>query len=209
MRSALTTFMAAIIGSAFLIHAGQALSAGTERVFNTTTGKWETRAAGEGKAKAIKRWANASPVPPEIVPFQTKLPAGSIVIRTAERRLYRVLGNGQAKKYGIGVGREGFEWSGKQRISRKSEWPSWTPPEEMKLRESAKGRELPDRMDGGQDNPMGARALYLGNTLYRIHGTNEPWTIGSAVSSGCIRMANEDVIDLYSHTKIGNLVLVE
>ena len=119
---------------------------------------------------------------------------GTIYINTAERRLYLVLGNGQALRYGIGVGRDGFRWSGTHRISAKKEWPSWTPPAQMLRRRP----DLPRHMPGGIDNPLGARAMYLGSTLYRIHGSNEPETIGQAVSSGCFRMTNEDVTDLYS-----------
>ena len=123
-----------------------------------------------------------------------------------------VLGDGQAIRYGIGVGREGFGWSGTVTIGRKAEWPTWTPPPEMIAREKARGRILPASMEGGPNNPLGARALYLyrgGNdTLYRIHGTSEPWTIGLNVSSGCIRMVNKDVVDLYNRTRVGARVVV-
>jgi lipoprotein-anchoring transpeptidase ErfK/SrfK len=133
----------------------------------------------------------------------------TIVVNTAERRLYFVYEKGRALKYGIGVGREGFEWSGTHRITRKAEWPGWTPPPEMIARERAKGRILPAYMEGGEDNPLGARALYIGDTLYRIHGTAEPWTIGRAVSSGCIRLTNDDVIHLYERVKVGAKVIVQ
>jgi lipoprotein-anchoring transpeptidase ErfK/SrfK len=132
----------------------------------------------------------------------------TIVVNTSERRLYYVYEKGRALKYGIGVGREGFEWSGTHQITRKAEWPGWTPPPEMIERERAKGRILPAYMEGGVKNPLGARALYIGSTLYRIHGTSEPWTIGSAVSSGCIRLTNDDVIDLYNRVKVGAKVVV-
>lgn len=132
----------------------------------------------------------------------------TIVVNTKERRLYYVYEDGKALKYGIGVGREGFEWSGKNQISRKAEWPGWTPPPEMIARERAKGRILPAYMEGGVKNPLGARALYIGSTLYRIHGTAEPWTIGQAVSSGCIRLTNDDVVDLYERVKVGTKVVV-
>jgi lipoprotein-anchoring transpeptidase ErfK/SrfK len=146
---------------------------------------------------------------PQEVAYDGKEKAGTIVIETSQRFLYLVEGNGMARRYGVGVGKEGFEWTGTQKISRKSEWPEWIPPEEMKIRVKAKeGRILPDRMQGGPDNPLGARAMYLGNSLYRIHGTNQPWTIGSAVSSGCIRMRNEDVTDLYERVKVGTRVIV-
>ncbi len=145
---------------------------------------------------------------PQTVAYDTKEKAGTIVIDTNNRFLYLVTGNGQARRYGVGVGKPGFEWAGEHRVSRKSEWPDWTPPSEMIQREAAKGHYLPARMDGGPENPLGARAMYLGSTLYRIHGTNAPWSIGSAVSSGCIRMRNEDVTDLYERVNIGTKVIV-
>ena len=130
--------------------------------------------------------------------------AGTIIINTNERMLYLVQGQGRALRYGIGVGRPGFTWSGVHHISQKREWPDWTPPEEMLKRRP----DLPRHMVGGPENPLGARAMYLGSTLYRIHGSNEPWTIGTQVSSGCIRMRNEDVIDLYGRVKVGTKVVV-
>jgi lipoprotein-anchoring transpeptidase ErfK/SrfK len=130
--------------------------------------------------------------------------AGTLVVDTPDRFLFLVEPNGKALRYGIGVGRPGFEWSGVKRISRKSEWPDWTPPAQMLLRRP----DLPRRMAGGPGNPLGARALYLGSSLYRIHGTNEPSTIGHNVSSGCIRMMNEDVIDLYDRVPVGAKVIV-
>jgi lipoprotein-anchoring transpeptidase ErfK/SrfK len=129
---------------------------------------------------------------------------GTIFIDTAERRLYLILGNGEALRYGIGVGRDGFRWSGTHRISAKKEWPSWTPPSQMRARRP----DLPRYMAGGIENPLGARAMYLGSTLYRIHGSNEPETIGHAVSSGCFRMTNEDVTDLYNRVSVGTVVIV-
>jgi len=145
---------------------------------------------------------------PQMVSYQTSQKPGTIIIDTNTRFLYLVMGNGQARRYGVGVGKQGFEWRGTERISRRAEWPSWTPPKEMIIRERKKGRELPSFMPGGPANPMGARALYLGSTLYRIHGTNQPWTIGQAVSSGCIRMRNQDVIDLYERARNGAKVIV-
>ena len=133
---------------------------------------------------------------------------GTVVIDTNARFLYLVEANGRATRYGVGVGKPGFEWAGTHRVSRKAEWPVWTPPSEMVARERAKGRILPARMEGGIANPLGARALYLGSSLYRIHGTNQPWTIGQAVSSGCIRMRNEDVVDLYDRVPVGARVIV-
>jgi lipoprotein-anchoring transpeptidase ErfK/SrfK len=143
------------------------------------------------------------------VSFARSLPPGSIVVRTGERRLYYVLPGGQAIQYAVGVGREGFEWSGQNRITRKQKWPEWRPPQVMLEREHAKGHMIPDYMPGGVENPLGARALYIGSTEFRIHGTSQPWSIGLAVSSGCIRMLNEEVIDLYNRVKIGALVVVE
>ncbi|MGI2035032.1 L,D-transpeptidase family protein [Rhizobium panacihumi] len=145
---------------------------------------------------------------PQTVSYQTQYPAGTIVIDTNNRFLYLVEGNGQAMRYGVGVGKPGFEWAGEHKVTRKAEWPTWVPPQEMISREAAKGHYLPARMEGGPENPLGARAMYLGSTLYRIHGTNAPWTIGSAVSSGCIRMRNEDVTDLYERVKVGTRVIV-
>ena len=139
-----------------------------------------------------------------LVDYYTKEPAGTIVIDTPNTYLYLVLGNGKALRYGIGVGREGFTWSGSERISRLAEWPDWNPPEQMIERQPY----LPRFMAGGEGNPLGARALYLGDTLYRIHGTNQPSTIGTFVSSGCIRLTNEDVIDLYKRVKVGTRVVV-
>ena len=130
--------------------------------------------------------------------------AGAIVVDTPKRFLFLVLGNGRALRYGIGVGRPGFEWAGVKSVTRKAEWPGWTPPPEMLKRRP----ELPRHMAGGEDNPLGARALYLGSSLYRIHGTNEPDTIGHNVSSGCIRMMNEDVMDLYERVRLGTKVVV-
>lgn len=145
---------------------------------------------------------------PQIVDYQTKEKPGSIVIDTNNRFLYLVMDGGKARRYGVGVGKPGFEWAGAHTVTRKQEWPDWTPPAEMISREAAKGHYLPAHMEGGEGNPLGARAMYLGSTLYRIHGTNAPWTIGSAVSSGCIRLRNEDVIDLYNRVKVGTRVTV-
>lgn len=140
----------------------------------------------------------------QVVPFRSTEVPGTIVVATEQKFLYLVLGGGKALRYGIGVARDGFEWSGTHRVSSKREWPGWTPPAEMKRRKPG----LPDYMPGGINNPLGARALYLGATLYRIHGTNEPWTIGQNVSSGCIRMVNDDVVDLFDRVKIGAKVIV-
>ena len=133
---------------------------------------------------------------------------GSIIIRTQERALYYVTGDGKAIRYRVGVGREGFQWSGHSRIIAKKEWPAWTPPPRMIAREAAKGITIPAYMEGGPNNPLGARALYIGGTLFRIHGTNNARSIGGAVSSGCIRMLNADVVDLYDRVPIGTPVHV-
>ena len=148
--------------------------------------------------------AQATTIPREIVYYPTRHAPGTIVVNTQERRLYLVMADGKAMRYGVGVGRPGFDWAGSQSITRKQEWPSWTPPSQMLKRRP----DLPRFMAGGPENPMGARALYLGSTLYRIHGSNEPETIGQAVSSGCIRMLNDDVIDLYERVKVGTRVVV-
>jgi lipoprotein-anchoring transpeptidase ErfK/SrfK len=146
----------------------------------------------------------AAPLRRQIVAYQTNEPAGTIVIDTAHTFLYLTLGNGQAMRYGIGVGREGFTWSGVQTISRKAEWPDWIPPAQMVARQPY----LPRWVGGGPGNPLGARAMYLGNTDYRIHGTNDPTTIGKRVSSGCIRLRNADVEDLYTRVGVGTKVVV-
>ncbi len=145
-----------------------------------------------------------SAIPRETVDWKGSQAPGSVVISTTERRLYFILPGGQAVKYGVGVGRPGFEWSGTKVVSNKKEWPDWTPPSQMLRRRP----DLPRHMKGGPDNPLGARAMYLGSSLYRIHGSNEPDTIGQAVSSGCIRMTNEDVMDLFERVKVGTRVTV-
>ena len=195
----------------FLVIAAVALAAGAaspaiagKLKFSPATfqiyGGLQGGAQGEKSYRSTKR---------QTVSFQTDLGPGSIVVRTAERRLYFVLDGGKAIAYPVGVGREGFTWSGRNRVTRKSTWPEWRPPQVMIEREHAKGHMIPDFMAGGPDNPLGARALYIGTTEYRIHGTSQPWSIGGAVSSGCIRMMNDQVIDLYNRVKIGATVVVE
>ncbi len=147
---------------------------------------------------------SSSPVPRQTVQFSGGHAPGTIIVNTGERRLYLVLPNGQALRYGIGVGRIGFTWAGVTAVSAKKEWPGWTPPAQMLKRRP----DLPRYMPGGIDNPLGARAMYLGSSLYRIHGSNEPETIGQAVSSGCFRMTNDDVIDLYNRVRVGARVVV-
>ncbi|WP_407168109.1 L,D-transpeptidase [Bradyrhizobium sp. ORS 111] len=140
----------------------------------------------------------------QVVYYRTNEAPGTIIISTAERHLYLVQGNGRALRYGIGVGREGFQWQGLLNITRKAEWPDWTPPPEMIARQPY----LPRFMAGGPGNPLGARAMYLGTTVYRIHGTNQPDTIGTAISSGCFRLVNADVMDLYGRVPVGTKVIV-
>ena len=140
----------------------------------------------------------------QLVDYHGKESAGTIIVDTPSKFLFLVQENGKAMRYGIGVGRPGFTWSGVKQISAKKEWPAWTPPPEMLVRRP----DLPRHMEGGPQNPLGARAMYLGSSLYRIHGSNEPWTIGTNVSSGCIRMGNEDVIDLYGRVNVGARVVV-
>ncbi len=165
--------------------------------YNPETNTFEERAASTNPR-------GGSPIKKQVVDYETTFKPGTIVIETGERRLYLVLEDGKAMKYGIGVGREGFTWSGTNRITRKAEWPGWTPPPAMRKRVP----DLPAYMPGGPDNPLGARALYIGSTLYRVHGTSEPWSIGQAVSSGCIRLTNEDVIDLYDRVQVGATIVV-
>jgi lipoprotein-anchoring transpeptidase ErfK/SrfK len=145
------------------------------------------------------------PIPRTTVNFEGNYAPGTIIVDTRERRLYLVQEGGRALRYGIGVGRDGFRWGGVHKITAKKEWPEWTPPSQM----IARRPDLPRHMKGGPDNPLGARAMYLGSTLYRIHGSNEPETIGQAVSSGCFRMVNDDVIDLYNRVQVGATVIVK
>ena len=163
------------------------------------------RGGGPASSGGIGYGMSGSPVPRQTVSLSASYPAGTILISTSERRLYYMNGDGTAIRYGIGVGRDGFTWSGVKQVTAKKEWPSWTPPAQMLRRRP----DLPRFMPGGPDNPLGARALYLGSTLYRIHGSNEPDTIGQAVSSGCFRMTNEDVVDLYNRTRVGARVIVQ
>jgi len=139
------------------------------------------------------------------VSYRTEQPPGTIIVNTHDRYLYLIMGNGVAMRYGVGVGRDGFQWGGIQKITLKREWPDWVPPPEMIVRQPY----LPRWMAGGPGNPLGARAMNLGGTVYRIHGTNAPQTIGQAVSSGCFRLVNDDVIDLYSRVPLGTKVMVQ
>src|SRR5215470_1899667 len=149
-------------------------------------------------------FGSSSPIPRTLVSFPGPYRPGTVIISTSGRRLYLVTAPGQALSYGIGVGRIGFTWTGTHTVSMKREWPDWTPPSQMLRRRP----DLPRHMVGGLENPLGARAIYLGSSLYRIHGSNEPETIGQAVSSGCFRMTNDDVVDLYDRVRVGATVVV-
>lgn len=164
-----------------------------------------SRSRSGGFFERLFGFGGSGPVPRRYVSFDRRYKPGTIVISTQERRLYLVTGEGEALRYGIGVGRAGFTWRGTHRITAKREWPDWTPPPQMLRRQPG----LPRFMRGGEDNPLGARAMYLGSTLFRIHGSNEPETIGTAVSSGCFRLTNDYVIDLYDRVKVGATVVVQ
>jgi lipoprotein-anchoring transpeptidase ErfK/SrfK len=166
---------------------------------------FETVMAGRAPAAEVDIGADlARDLQRQVVEYPTPAAAGTVVIDTAQTYLYYVLGDGKAIRYGIGVGRDGFTWSGAQAVTRKAEWPDWTPPQEMIERQPY----LPRWMAGGESNPLGARAIYLGSTVYRIHGTNMPATIGQKVSSGCIRMLNADIVDLYNRVDVGTKIVV-
>jgi lipoprotein-anchoring transpeptidase ErfK/SrfK len=170
-----------------------------------TNGIIEARVGDDGRIiNAALPGSRSNPIPRETIDYSGPYGPNTIVVNTTERRLYYIYEQGKAIRYGVGVGREGFAWSGTHRVTRKAEWPGWTPPPAMRRRQP----ELPAYMPGGIDNPLGARALYIGSTLYRIHGSNQPWTIGQAVSSGCIRMTNEDVTHLYDMVNVGTRVVV-
>jgi lipoprotein-anchoring transpeptidase ErfK/SrfK len=182
----------------------ETFSPGTFQIFGGMEG-------GSGDISAAQRAPGSVPehLRSREVSFASPLAEGSILVKTGARRLYFILPEGRAIEYHVGVGREGFTWSGTNVISRKAEWPDWRPPAEMIARERRRGHELPSFMPGGPGNPLGARALYIGDTAFRIHGTTEPWSIGQAVSSGCIRMINAEVIDLYDRVAVGATVVVE
>ena len=186
--------LAAVAGMMPLIVAAPA-SAESTLDFVLTNGNYNPNAAVKASTPAIPR---------EVVDYETSERPGTIIIDSPERRLYLILGDGKALRYGVGVGRPGFEWGGVKSITRKAEWPDWRPPSQMLQRRP----DLPAFMPGGPRNPLGARAMYLGSSLYRIHGSNEPRSIGQAVSSGCIRMTNEDVTDLYDRVQVGAKVIV-
>ena len=186
--------------------AGAATAADTEVAsLSSSTQKtgWLQVLSGGKPAKSEKKIAAVSraPIARELLAFTEKVAPGTIIVDNSERRLYHVLGSGLAMKYAVSVGREGFIWTGSEKVTRKTEWPTWTPPEDMRAREAKKGKILPVSMKGGLDNPLGARALYIFqdgvDTLYRVHGSPEWNSIGKSVSSGCVRLMNQDIIDLY------------
>jgi lipoprotein-anchoring transpeptidase ErfK/SrfK len=188
------------IACAMIVLAATCLDAGAQR----RPANYDNSVAGTDSVSQFFGYGG-SPIPRTVVNYPSNQRPGTIVINSRERRLYLILANGQALRYGIGVGRDGFGWGGVMRISAKREWPGWTPPEQMRRRQPG----LPRHMPGGPDNPLGARAMYLGSSLYRIHGSNEPETIGQAVSSGCFRLTNADVIDLYNRVQVGATVIVQ
>jgi lipoprotein-anchoring transpeptidase ErfK/SrfK len=198
--------IATIVGVILAVNLGLSLGAAFAQQNNFAYSRDDDQAIGRLSEEATDN--SAELISPElrrhVVRYEGREAPGTIVIDTPNTYLYYVLGNGQAIRYGIGVGREGFTWSGVRAIDRKTEWPDWIPPAEMIDRQP----DLPRWMAGGPGNPLGARAMYLGGTLYRIHGTSEPATIGQRVSSGCIRMLNEDVIDLFGRVPIGTKVVV-
>jgi lipoprotein-anchoring transpeptidase ErfK/SrfK len=185
----------------------------TSSLLGTCVANGAPKAAPESTSdKSGQVWSLETPfgiiyerIPSQEVNYPSTRPAGTIVVSVSKRRLYYVLGGGRAISYGIAVGMEGYGWSGVSTVSAKREWPDWTPTPNILKRFP----NLPRHMAGGPDNPLGARALYLGGTLYRIHGTNEPWKLGGGVSSGCIRLSNDDIVDLYNRTKIGATVIVQ
>lgn len=181
------------------------LAAITGSILFMTSAVWAGPSHADLDAEVLEMGVDWNSIPRREVSYQTDEAPGTVIVDTGERRLYLILEDGYAMRYGIGVAREGFEWNAVLKISAKRVWPDWTPPEAMLQRRP----DLPRHMVGGLDNPLGARALYLGNTLYRIHGSNEPETIGEAVSSGCIRMLNADVIDLYERVKVGAKVIIQ
>lgn len=209
--------MWAKLGFSLLIAAGT-VAASLGYSMQSAEARWYDRASQtwlDEKPQVIKRLDKRQPHPKfkrRNVLIQTNEKPGTIIIHTDEKFLYYITSDNRAIRYGVGVGKEGFGWNGVVTVKRKQEWPVWIPPQEMRIRERAAGRELPARMEGGPENPLGARALYLyqggRDTLYRIHGTNQPWSIGLNLSSGCIRMMNEDVEHLYKLAGIGTKVIV-
>lgn len=208
MRKAILLAAGAVVA---VVAGTSASSAAVRSYWDEQSQKWvkyEVDSSGKVLRSSVSTSRSASPIGKAIIDYNGPFRPNTLVINTSERRLYYIFAPGKAWKYGVGVGREGFQWSGADWISAKAEWPGWTPPPEMVQREKAKGRILPAHMPGGPNNPLGARALYIGSSVYRIHGSNEPWSIGRAVSSGCIRLTNDDIVDLYSKVKVGTRVVV-
>ena len=195
MRRFANSIAALCLAGALIVPATVAQAATTSSRKSVVKTNWTSSALSRAISPRFKK---------RVVSYESKEKPGTIVIDTGKRYLFLVLGDGKAVRYGVGVGRDGFAWKGEQRITRKAEWPDWRPPPEMREREP----DLPEFVEGGPRNPLGARAMYLGNSLYRIHGTLYPDTIGRAVSSGCIRLTNDDVSDLYEKVKIGTKVIV-
>ena len=212
MRKLLALVAAGVIcGVAALTSSGPAEA----RLLNDGDRYWDRDA---GKMRTFRKarpgaggsYSNRSPIRKRKVSIDGQYAPNTIIVDTGERRLYYVYKRGKAIKYGIGVGRDGFQWSGTHKITRKAEWPDWRPPAEMIRRvKRENGVTLKSFYEGGPNNPLGARAMYIGSTIYRIHGTNQPWTIGKAMSSGCIRLANSDVEDLYERVQVGAKVIVK
>ncbi|WP_102960741.1 L,D-transpeptidase [Mangrovicella endophytica] len=201
--------------AAMAVLAGLAVAApasADEKRYNHATGRWEKVTTAQQQRMRYQMKSLPAQFQRQEVRISTREKPGTIIVDTNRKHLYFVEGNGLATRYGVGVGREGFGWSGNMSIGRKAEWPGWTPPAEMIVRERKAGRILPAYMEGGPENPLGARAMYLyrggRDSIYRIHGTNQPWTIGLNMSSGCIRMMNEDVTHLYERADRGTKVIV-
>ncbi|WP_061933493.1 L,D-transpeptidase [Aureimonas sp. AU22] len=209
--------LALMVGLAPLALPNAASAEPQVRVYDHTSGRWLSGDRARIRTETVQRKTQMMRKPDarfarQTVAISTKEKPGTIVIDTDKKFLYYVEGKGQATRYGVGVGKDGFSWGGTMSIGRKAEWPGWTPPAAMRAREKAKGRILPAYMAGGPENPLGARAMYLyrggGDSMFRIHGTNQPWTIGLNMSSGCIRMMNEDVSHLYERAGRGTKVVV-
>lgn len=198
-----------IVGTATI---GATSASAEQRYYNHSSNRWENVSQAPSRRMSQSMRKPAREFRRTAVRIATDEAPGTIIVDSERKFLYYVEGNGMATRYGVGVGREGFGWSGKMSVGRKAEWPGWTPPKEMIRREAAEGRILPAFMEGGPNNPLGAAALYLyrggRDSIFRIHGTNQPWTIGQNMSSGCIRMMNEDVQHLYGRADRGTKVVV-
>ena len=208
LRAALVALAAVVAVPAVPAFVGTAEAQSySKRWLNPETGRWEDRKITRRATRSVSKKFHR-----QTVPLHTSEKPGTIIVDTRNKFLYHVLAGGKATRYGVGVGRDGFGWNGVVKVGRKAKWPSWTPPAEMVARERANGNNIPRFVPGGEANPLGARALYLyeggRDTIFRIHGTNQPWTIGLNMSSGCIRMMNSDVEHLYSNAPTGTKVVV-